>query len=214
MKKLIILLFLPLFVHAQSTVEESPSANYPKLEKGENIQKNHDDWINSKKDWIRNHPEEYRAMGGNPEAVLKSSEQLDKEIPRFKYEEIPFDVKKSFVLKTVSIVPEADYIPKAGEVQEQLLSIEKDYKVGATLLQFDENHGVRLTDHLDMNIVGQEQRHEGDVIEWFFDNKDCPSCAKTIVLKLEQESADQITYLMKSEDEGLPFAYRFHFVAQ
>jgi hypothetical protein len=214
MKKLLLLLFFPIFVHAQGNLEESPTPNYPKVEQGENVQKTHDDWIKAKKDWIQNHPEEYRAMGGDPEAVLAKDQQKEEAAQKPKFEAIPFDVERSFVLQNISIVPDTDYVPKNGEVQEQLNTIQEDYKIGATLLQFDANQGIRLTDHEAMNIVGQEQRHEDKQVEWFFDNKECPSCAKTIVLTLEQESSDRLVYLMRSEDEQHPFACRLTFVAQ
>ena len=64
-KLLLLLLFFPLLMQAQGTGENLPS-NYPKVESTGDAQKDHDNWINAKKDWIANNPDAYKAMGGNP----------------------------------------------------------------------------------------------------------------------------------------------------
>lgn len=212
MKKLFILLIFPFFAQAQNIQKNTP-ANYPKIEQGEDVIKSQNDWNNAKSDWIKNNPEEYRSMGGNPDLIISESIVLEVGSLKEPLKIIPFDVEKSFVLKQISVVPILDYVPQSGEVQTLLSSIEKDYIIGKMRLQFDANEGIRLIDNEKMNIVGQQKRFENNAIEWFFDNKDCPQCAKSIILTLEQESASQLVYMMKSEDESSNFTYRFTFFA-
>ena len=211
MKKILLLLILPIFAYAQTNQDESTPK--PEVDQGENIQKKHDNQNRAKMDWIRNNPEEYRKMGGDPDAVLKADQVKKEKTPKPQLEKIPFDVEHSFVLQNISIVPVEDHILEADEAKEILDIVEQDYQVGKTFLQFDQNKGIRLTDHETMNIVGREKRYENDVIEWFFDNKDCQSCSKTILLNLEKESNNQLIYLMKSEDEKDHFSYRLTFIA-
>ena len=61
-----------------------------------------------------------------------------------------------------------------------------------------------------IDVRATEKRNDNKV-EWFFENKECVTCSKILYLDIEQETDTLLTYVMQSEDENAPFAYRLAF---
>ena len=88
--------------------------------------------------------------------------------------------------------------------------LKKDFPENLTELQLGEDRQLRLyvAGRKDLRAIETKNK---DKAEWLFENRQCPSCTKTLYLSIEDESESTITYLMQSEDDNSPFAYRFIF---
>mgnify|MGYP007080334548 CR=1 FL=1 len=89
-------------------------------------------------------------------------------------------------------------------------SIQKSFPLDKTELQLGANRQIQLFQADKMDLRGVEKRN-GAAIEWLFENKECESCAKTLFLDLERETASELIYLQKGEDQDAKFSYRFTF---
>lgn len=208
MKKLLLFLLFPAFLSAQ---EQALTPNYPKLSSTGNAQLDEEQRIKAKNEWIKNHPEEYRSVGGNPEQVLKelAAKEAQQKVTTDSKGQVIFQMTKAYQLVGLEVVPVGDAKPSESDKTAALEDLKKDYHINKTQLQIGSGNMVRLyePDHLDLKAI--EHQHGNNLLEWVFERKDCPACTKTLLLNIEKQTASEYVLLMKGEDSSDVFAYRF-----
>lgn len=206
MKKIFLFLIFPTLLYAQGT---GKTPNYPERKTTGDVQADEANWIKSKNEWIKNHPEEYRSLGGHPE-VLRNQQNEAEHVP-VKTEALPaFDAVKTYQLVELRAIPVAGYAVSDEDIAAETESIKKSFPLNKTEFQLGANQQIRLFQANTMDLRGVEKR-TGSVIEWYFENKECETCSKTLFLDLKLETTSQLIYLQKGEDQDAKFSYQFTF---
>ena len=122
----------------------------------------------------------------------------------------PFYAEKTYYLLKIEAVIVGNQATVYRKVMEETENVKKDFPENLTELQLGEDRQLRLyvAGRKDLRAIETKNK---DKAEWLFENRQCPSCTKTLYLSIEDESESTITYLMQSEDDNSPFAYRFIF---
>lgn len=191
----------------------SGAANYPTTPTTGNVAADEKAHIEAKNNWIKTHPEEYRKAGGNPEAVLEML--YPKETAKIEKPKVvlpPFDAQRKYKLMVYEAVAAENQKVSPAQLKAETENItQKDFIGTGTELQVNiNNNQIRLYQPEKIDLRATEKRN-GNKVEWFFENKECASCSKTLYLTIEQESDQAVSYIMQSEDEGDIFAYRLSF---
>jgi hypothetical protein len=167
--------------------------------------------LDAKTKWIKEHPEEYRKAGGDPESVLNSDKRNETVVPSPPNVALPpFSALKKYVLSSAVAVAAPGMKPNAAELKEETGRIKLNGIGEATQLHLGAGNTVRMFKGKDFDLRAVETRNGNEII-WFSENKSCETCSKRYYLTLESESASGSTYLFKSEDEGAKFSYRLVF---
>lgn len=160
----------------------------------------------AKEKWIKDHPEEYRKQGGNPEEVLAPKKEVVAEKPAA----LPsFSAQRSYQLVALEAIPRNGHQSSAGELSAETAKARTDFPINQTRLEKGSNGQVRLVGKENMELRAVESV-DGNHAEWLFTREGCPSCTKTITLAVREEGG-KLIYIMDSEDADSPFAYRFTF---
>lgn len=172
--------------------------------------------IAAKNQWIKDDPAAYRALGGDPESVLKvvPEKNYDSEISPSTEKKLPaFKATSSFRFVSIEVVP----LPKENVSREELKLMESqvnsDFLDENTFLEYGENNSVRIFSANGKDHRATETR-KGNNLEWFFENKACESCSKTLNLQLAEESPKHRVVIMMDEDEGSKVAYKISFKSE
>lgn len=186
--------------------------HYPRIVATGNIAADEAAHIKAKNEWIKNYPQEYQKMGGNPNDAsgIPNNEQA---IAPPKVASIvlpPFEAQKKYKLIRYEVLAANGSQPTDAQIEEETQKLENDFIGYGTELQIADNHQIRLYEPNKLDLRAIETINDKD-ITWFFDNKECETCAKTIYLTIEKQSDTIISYIMQSEDEGALFAYRISF---
>ena len=171
--------------------------------------KNEQAHIDAKTKWIKDHPEEYRKAGGDPDAVLGNpiGVVVDNSTSKTAAPKGDFQAKERLV------VIKAEAIPVKGKaVDTDLLNAEnqglaKEYPAGKVEIQRDSNGKLRIYSAEKFNLHGTETR-QGNQLTWNMNADGCVECAKAVQLLVEEEGPTKVVYLMKNEDEDALVSYR------
>lgn len=174
-----------------------------------NVAEDEKAYLAAKTRWIQENPEEYRKMGGDVESVLKSPNEPIAKATAFK-EGPAFKSQYSYTLKKAEAVPAAGSKASASDLAQETIGLQKEFPANATQLQVNAQGGIRILIAGKTDLRGVETK-VGKNVEWSFKNESCEACSKVLKLTIEETSAEGITYLMQSEDEGAAMAYKFTF---
>lgn len=184
-------------------------AHYPKEQNTGNPSEDAEANIQAKMKWIQQYPEEYKEMGGNPEEIKGDITTVNSTMETIPTNSLTkFNAVKRYYLEFAEALPlKTEIAPFKTSQETQLLK--EDFPERTTLLEFGENNSIRLSGQLiDFRAV---EKKSGLEVEWYNENTECLTCSKTLYLTIESELANQITYLLKSEDENADFIYRLTF---
>lgn len=183
--------------------------HYPIARNTGNIAADAEADIQAKMKWIQQYPEEYKEMGGNPEEIKGDITTVNSTMETIPTNSLTkFNAVKRYYLEFAEALPlKTEIAPFKTSQETQLLK--EDFPERTTLLEFGENNSIRLSGQLiDFRAV---EKKSGLEVEWYNENTECLTCSKTLYLTIESELANQITYLLKSEDENADFIYRLTF---
>lgn len=160
----------------------------------------------AKQKWIKEHPEEYRKQGGNPDEVLAPKAETTVEKPAA----LPaFTSVRAYQLVSLDAIVNGDQAVSSSALSEETSKARTDFPLNKTRLEKGANGQVRLYGKENMDLRAVESM-DGTHAEWLFTREGCPSCTKTITLSVKEEGG-KLIYVMDSEDAESPFAYRFTF---
>ncbi len=163
----------------------------------------------AKNKWIKDNPEAYRNAGGDPaDANIKTEEVLDRTPAALPF----FNSNASYFLANVEAIPSEESDATLAELKNETENIKIDFPVKKTKLRFGEAGKISIITGPNRDIRGVETVM-GKTAIWDFKNDNCESCSKKFEL-LRTTSGNQIVYVMQSEDEGSPFAYRLSFTKE
>jgi hypothetical protein len=166
--------------------------------------------VREKTQWIKEHPEEYRKLGGNPAVVLGNPSPPNEVSPSTP--KPLFSAINTYQLANIQAVAAGNSNVAAEELARETQSVLHEFPIGKTHLQFGEAEMFRLSVEEKVDLRGREIQN-AEVVEWQFDIVDCPACAKTIYLTMIAKSGSGRKYLMKGEDENSRFDYVLEFEA-
>jgi hypothetical protein len=193
----------------QDKVDSAP--HYPIVPTTGNVAVDEKAHIEAKNNWIKTHPEEYRQAGGNPEELNNNKATNETATPTKPVVVLPtFNTQKTYQLIKAEAVPVTGQKLTVVEIAEETEKLKEDFPENRTQLQIGANNQIRLFALGVIDVRATEKRNDNKV-EWFFENKECVTCSKILYLDIEQETDTLLTYVMQSEDENAPFAYRLAF---
>lgn len=193
----------------QDKVDSAP--HYPIVPITGNVAVDEKAHIEAKNNWIKTHPEEYRQAGGKPEELNNNKTTNETVTPSKPVFVLPtFNAQKAYQLIKTEAVLVAGQKKTAAEIAEETEKLKEDFPENRTQLQIGANNQIRIYALGVIDVRATEKRNDNKV-EWFFENKECATCSKTLYLDIEEETATLLTYVMQSEDENAPFAYRLAF---
>lgn len=200
-------------INKYSVTQPEQDLPYPKIVVTGNPEADEAAHIKSKSEWIKQHPEQYRQMGGNPEVILSpqtnKNQQEDAKISAVNMP--PFEAIKKYKLILYEAVAAPDLTVNKQQIEAENENLRKKGFIGYdTELHIRGNHEIRLYETNKMDLRAIETRANGKVT-WFFENKECETCSKNLYLTIEEETNETITYIMQSEDDNSLFAYRMSF---
>ncbi len=167
--------------------------------------------IKEKNEWIKNNAEAYRSSGGNPDAVLNPSDPNTAFLEKTAEPNLSaFEAIETFQLIKAEAVPTPESKATPKELEAETQNIQKDFPAQSIKFQVGKGGAIRLFGNGKMDLRGIETR-EGKKVNWYFENKECETCSKTLSLILMEESAGKKIYVMQSEDGSTTFAYRLTF---
>jgi hypothetical protein len=205
-------------VHAQSTtITTTEKTNSTNIQSNQNgfpayINTGNKTWDDSvyavsKATWIKEHPDEYKTLTIESNTVTKKNTQevIEDHIL------VPFNTIRSYQLIKAEAIAATGTIPTNDELKAETENIKIDFPEKLTWLNIGVQNQIQWVVEKKMDMRGVEKRNSNS-IEWFFENKECPSCSKTWYLSIESESDATLIYQLLSEDEHALFSYRLEFV--
>jgi hypothetical protein len=165
--------------------------------------------IDAKTKWIKDHPEEYRKAGGNPEAVLGNpiGVVVDNSTSKTSAPKGDFQAKERLVVLKAEAVPVKGKSVGADLLKAENQALAKEYPAGKVEIQRDTNGKLRIYSADKFNLHGTETR-QGKALTWNMNADGCVECAKAVQLYIEEEGPTQVIYLMQNEDEDALVSYR------
>lgn len=162
--------------------------------------------------WIKENPEEYKKMGGDPTPFIEDEIKIVDDSNQNSSKLEPFIALSSYKVTSVNAIPLPGANVTEVETKNMTENVKHDIPIGM-ILEYGSENKVRLSfeDRIDFRCI--ETKKENN-IEWFSKNNDCESCSKTLYLTIQEESPNQLVYLLKDEDEGANFSYLITFNKQ
>lgn len=163
----------------------------------------------AKEKWISEHKEEYAALTNTSQ---DANVPINSDLNTQSNTPTEFVAIKSFQLVKVEAVAAEGMNPTKDELIDETENIKIDLPENSTILEIGEGQQLRLfvEGRLDLRAV---EIRIGNNLEWFFENRKCETCSKSLYLAIENETNDSHIYIMKSEDESAIFSYRLVFNA-
>lgn len=164
--------------------------------------------IEAKNKWIKENPEAYRAMGGNPDEVLHPAKEVGPEkavAPVYP----AFSANEYWQLVSLEAVPVSGMEVSPEQLAAETKYAQQDFPLKTTQLQKGEKGKIRIIADKGKEFRATEALN-GSQAEWLFVKEGCASCTKTLFLSVKKE-AGKLIYNMNSEDEGAKVFYRFTF---
>jgi hypothetical protein len=190
-------LLLPAMLCAQGNYTSPPKTGDPVLDDA-----NH---TKAKTEWIKNNPESYRAMGGNPNEVLKANQPE----PVKEQRTLPaFAAQKTYALVDVRAIAAEGWQVSENELAKETQLMQQKYQNGRLLLA--ENNQIAWQPNPEADLRGQEIAKTGNAVEWRLERPNCETCkAKILYLNLITNQNNTRIYNLQSDDAGSKFAYQF-----
>jgi hypothetical protein len=202
-------------LQAQQNDPIAPISNnmpYPTAPSTGNVAADEKTHIEAKNKWIAEHPDEYKKMGGDPNAVLQTeSNTTTTQAAKPQAKKLPeFKAQKTYQLISAEAVLVAGQKASPDEIKQETENLQEEFISNNTELQISDNN-IRLFTKGSRDLRAIEKRNQHNKVEWFFENRECETCSKTLYLSIENETESTLTYLMQSEDQNALFNYRLSF---
>jgi hypothetical protein len=202
-------------LQAQQNDPIAPISNntpYPTAPSTGNVAADEKTHIETKNKWIAEHPDEYKKMGGDPNAVLQTeSNTTITQVAKPQTKKLPeFKAQKTYQLIGAEAVLVAGQKASPDEIKQETENLQGEFILNNSELQIS-NSNIRLFAEGGKDLRAVEKRNPNNKVEWLFKSEECETCTKTLYLNLENETESTLTYLMQSEDENALFNYRLSF---
>lgn len=173
-----------------------------------NVAEDEKAYLAEKTRWIQENPEEYRKMGGDPNIVI-----APKKVQPIEDESVAlpdFQGIESYQLVSFVAVKKGAKGTSQAETLNGQAGTKSDWVDAKMKLQFGVAPAIRLyaDGRFDYRAV---MTKNGTAVEWFFEDKECNSCSKTIFLQELSNTGGKIIYEMEDEDEASEMAFRLTF---
>lgn len=180
--------------------------DFPKQPNTGNRQKDAEIYAKAKKEWIKNNPEAYEAMGG---VVPKKA---DAEVTNTKSFGVPIPADAEvWVLRDLKIIDTKNEM-SAAELEKVKTAVSKELRVDKLLLAFgDKNDGYMGLSSLNAGS-GTYQWLPNDQLEIKLMEKDCATCSKTLLMDIKEKSANEMILMLPDEDGWSNNQYILSFV--
>ncbi len=191
-------LLLPAMLCAQGNYTSPPKTGDPVLDDA-----NH---TKAKTEWIKNNPEAYRAMGGNPDEVLKANQPE----PVKEQRTLPaFAAQKTYALVDVRAIAAEGWQVSENELAKETQLMQQKYPYQVSKIQFGQDDALRWLPTGEVDLRGKEIKMQNNAINWFFEKR-CETCNdKIFYLQLLKNQGSDLVYKMQSDDAGSKFDYQF-----
>lgn len=197
--------FLMLGLTSQAQQENLPP-HYPKIEKTGDLAKDEANWAKAKEAWIKNYPEEYRSMGGDPEAKAKPAE-LTTPKPDAKKELIGIDFKAHDLYKLVKII--AVDVNKKHTAQE-MAGYNKEATSEFAITDLAIDWQKKMWYRKSKTDPGHEVANLFCVIDGKIQLQDCKKCSENGFTLVKHDDSS-IVVQIAPQDQGQFFVYQFEF---
>ena len=164
--------------------------------------------------WIADNPEAYRALGGNPEEVLSKSiatpaAQVEPVQPPKDWTPV-FRVSEHWVLTKAEAMALPGKSLEASVLAQTTAALQLEFPLNAT-------HLYRGQGQVDFQVLNKyrflaKETRKNPNLEWYREDKACPTCSKTLYLRIERETQNEVVYDLADEDESAVCTYRLYFI--
>jgi hypothetical protein len=165
-----------------------------------NSQLDDENWVKAKNEWIANYPDEYRSMGGNPDAVIVKETPVEKPVA------LGVDFSAPNLFKFVSATA-VDINSKHTPVEMKGFNEEAagmPFK-NAIVIDWENSMWYRKN-----NVSNTESGKHFTIIDGRIVLDDCKACYDHIFTIVKQTPDELIVYL-KPQDEGQYFVFELTF---
>jgi hypothetical protein len=165
------------------------------------------DFAAKKLEWIKNHPEEYRAKGGNPEDVIIEFNKRENKTPEVKTYSSPVDITDTSLYKLVS-VDALDIYNRHTAAEMEIFKKEASEEPIRMNIVIDWEK--QRWYYIPRNIEKKPRLKEFTIADnqiLFTDCKECEDNKFTIIAKTSRSLILQL----KLQDEGHFFVYQLEF---
>lgn len=192
---------LMLSVSVCLSAQSNMPAHYPqKPASTGNAQLDDENWLKAKNEWIANYPDEYRSIGGNPDAVIVKEAPVEKPVA------LGVDFSAPNLFKFVSAIA-VDINSKHTPVEMKGFNEEAASMPFKNAIVIDWENSMWYRKN---NVSNTESGKHFTIIDGRIVLDDCKACYDHIFTIVKQ-TPDELIVHLKPQDEGQYFVFELTF---